>query len=460
MIIGSLLPLLLQKIPREMKFAGAIICSHGFVLLGFFSSFIPEISRQTVVIIPILIGLGYGMILLLWQDRLSRLSFIDATLVVVVALGCSSLCYLLVASLNELIQFLFPGIVILSLVLCLRAGKPTSNPSQIEGIFPPENLLFPIGRWKAIKNSFSVVSEPLLCASVAAFAGVFTRSAAFGTGDRDAINLLECLCVLIVAVILVVVWFLIDKSRRDFLAHRIVTLAYRASLPVIATAVLLLCIFGSVLGLFVAGLTSGIILIISVFIMLTAYAQTSKDRLWPPCLFGLLSALIYFIQAVATPIAFVVSSPGSMNNTIFFVIAVVVIYALSLPNLITMMRTRRKSSRESSGANSEAFANASTAFSNSPLLTTDASDSANEESLKPSATLTLEQRCVQLGKAAGLTAREIEIMEYVARGRDVPSIAKSLVISENTIRSHMKHFYQKLDIHSKQELIDLMEDAE
>ena len=48
----------------------------------------------------------------------------------------------------------------------------------------------------------------------------------------------------------------------------------------------------------------------------------------------------------------------------------------------------------------------------------------------------------------------------LAKGRDVPSIAKQLFISENTVRSHSKSIYKKLDIHSKQELLDLLETIE
>lgn len=56
-----------------------------------------------------------------------------------------------------------------------------------------------------------------------------------------------------------------------------------------------------------------------------------------------------------------------------------------------------------------------------------------------------------------LTAREAEVMELIARGHSVARIAESLVVSENTIRTHSKHLYTKLGIHKKQELVDLLE---
>lgn len=56
-----------------------------------------------------------------------------------------------------------------------------------------------------------------------------------------------------------------------------------------------------------------------------------------------------------------------------------------------------------------------------------------------------------------LSARETEVMELIARGNTVARIAEQLVVSENTIRTHSKRIYAKLDIHKKQELVDLLE---
>ena len=56
-----------------------------------------------------------------------------------------------------------------------------------------------------------------------------------------------------------------------------------------------------------------------------------------------------------------------------------------------------------------------------------------------------------------LSARETEVMELIARGNTVARIAEQLVVSENTIRTHSKRLYAKLDIPKKQELVDLLE---
>lgn len=57
----------------------------------------------------------------------------------------------------------------------------------------------------------------------------------------------------------------------------------------------------------------------------------------------------------------------------------------------------------------------------------------------------------------GLSARECEVFEMLARGRNRAYISKELVVSDNTTRTHMKNVYRKLGVHSQQELIDLVD---
>lgn len=69
----------------------------------------------------------------------------------------------------------------------------------------------------------------------------------------------------------------------------------------------------------------------------------------------------------------------------------------------------------------------------------------------------MEVRCAVAVERYGLSAREAEVLSLLARGRDVPYIAEELVISKNTVRSHAKSIFAKTGVHSRQELIDLVE---
>lgn len=56
----------------------------------------------------------------------------------------------------------------------------------------------------------------------------------------------------------------------------------------------------------------------------------------------------------------------------------------------------------------------------------------------------------------GLSARELEILGYFAQGRSANWIADHFVISKNTVRSHLRNIYTKLDVHTRQDLLDFL----
>ena len=68
-----------------------------------------------------------------------------------------------------------------------------------------------------------------------------------------------------------------------------------------------------------------------------------------------------------------------------------------------------------------------------------------------------DQASDAVASAYGLTSRETEIMRLLARGRTSPFIQEELVLSRNTVKTHVRHNYTKLDIHSHQELISKVE---
>lgn len=49
------------------------------------------------------------------------------------------------------------------------------------------------------------------------------------------------------------------------------------------------------------------------------------------------------------------------------------------------------------------------------------------------------------------------MLRLLARGRTSPFIQEELVLSRNTVKTHVRHIYTKLDVHSQQELISKVE---
>ena len=62
-----------------------------------------------------------------------------------------------------------------------------------------------------------------------------------------------------------------------------------------------------------------------------------------------------------------------------------------------------------------------------------------------------------LARRFGLSERELEVLRLLGEGRTAKYISETLVVSFNTARSHVRHVYDKLDVHSRQELIDLIQ---
>jgi DNA-binding CsgD family transcriptional regulator len=69
----------------------------------------------------------------------------------------------------------------------------------------------------------------------------------------------------------------------------------------------------------------------------------------------------------------------------------------------------------------------------------------------------IESKVRIIARNKKLTPREAEVFGLLARGRSVPFIRDSLVVSRDTAATHVKHIYAKLEVHSRQELIDLIQ---
>lgn len=65
--------------------------------------------------------------------------------------------------------------------------------------------------------------------------------------------------------------------------------------------------------------------------------------------------------------------------------------------------------------------------------------------------------CASITEEYGLTQRESEVMGLVMRGRSGTFVQDKLFISKSTFQTHMRNLYHKLDVHSNQELLDLLE---
>ena len=70
----------------------------------------------------------------------------------------------------------------------------------------------------------------------------------------------------------------------------------------------------------------------------------------------------------------------------------------------------------------------------------------------------IHRRCDTLAAERGLSPREREVLYYLGRGYNHGYVAEKLYISENTVRTHVRHIYAKLAINSREELLAMIDD--
>ena len=68
----------------------------------------------------------------------------------------------------------------------------------------------------------------------------------------------------------------------------------------------------------------------------------------------------------------------------------------------------------------------------------------------------LDERCDEVARSFSLTAREREILGYLARGHTGVYIADELLISPNTARTHIHNIYRKLGVTGREDVLRLV----
>jgi NarL family two-component system response regulator LiaR len=57
-------------------------------------------------------------------------------------------------------------------------------------------------------------------------------------------------------------------------------------------------------------------------------------------------------------------------------------------------------------------------------------------------------------RALGITPRELEILEHIARGMSAREIAEALFVSENTVKTHSSRLFDKLGVNRRMKAVE------
>lgn len=83
---------------------------------------------------------------------------------------------------------------------------------------------------------------------------------------------------------------------------------------------------------------------------------------------------------------------------------------------------------------------------------------ADEE--RPQAPRRFMLRVMAVAQEYGLTPKETEVLTLAAKGRTTQRIREELGLSTGTVNTHLAHIYKKLDVHDRQQMLDMLEGRE
>ncbi len=209
-------------------------------------------------------------------------------------------------------------------------------------------------------------------------------------------------------------------------------IVYQVIFPVVSTGFILMPFLGTGYQALFSAITCGLFAAVSILMQVTCIQDFERNGEDPAVVIGVFAFTVYLSMTVGFFVGRWILPLGSMDFSMLLVISLMLVYGLALVNHI--VRARKNTADEN-----------------------ELNDEAHDESSIKESENSVESRCLVIAERFGLTHRETEVLILMAKGRNLPFISDGLVVSKNTIRSHYKNIYRKLGVHSKQELLDLVE---
>lgn len=400
-------------------FVGSVSVVGYVTLFAMGNGMMPDSHLVTVV--AILFGVGNGGFSILWTYCLS--SF-DERGVMKAVLAASAIFPLVVFLMRMLVvPVLLEGIVAtclstVLLVMCV-ARKVTT---QTDGNRSQEVLQTGAPRYR---EAFRALRGSLLCVGAIGFVVAITRTLALSrSASSDLVGTVALVGVSVATILLAVVWFVLKHPFS-------LSAFYRVVFPLIATILLVLPFSDARWVTAVSALVYLVFSVVSSLIVLSGIQIARRTNTDPLLMFGILAFGMYLPLSIGTVVGAI--QYADTGTTSVALVALLSVYVLSM-GIIALQNKRLDGESD---------------------IAHDTGDASTGEPAVDIVSIT--PRCTQLAQQYDLSVREVDVLVLLARGRDVPYIARNLFISENTVRYHSKNIYRKLVVHNKQELLTLLE---
>lgn len=475
---------------KTLKIAAGLTCSGTALLL------IPATTYEGLlaieVISGIMTGVGTAWLILFWGTAFARCDGASIVLNTAVALVVAVAIYVIIL---QHIPFPFAGFITAALplfeliILLKKTPKPFSERNQVP-IFNP----LPVNHGKFLFKFGLPVFIFGIALGTLRHTSIQTITPAASAGSQALMLLASCCATVLILITVLALGG--DRNWNRF---------FRPLIPFIAIAVFFLPFAQS------GNLTfSSFFLLIAYMcfeaLMWISFAELSQRfRLSPVFVFGTGRGLLA-LAATAGSLMPVLSQQivqtipfGEGGVTIIILLVMVIAYALlpgerEIEALVTppcpvftdFLReeplTKNTTSKKELPRNNEKnygrrstdkplaetnkqqineMVNHSEEVSGSKTPQEQISDSAQAEKLLDHAKGgRFKAKCEFVANTYLLSRREAEVLFFLAKGHNRAYIQEKLYISEGTAKTHIRHIYRKLNIHTQQELMRLVEDIE
>lgn len=402
-----------------------VACLGGLLVLrGFLHT--PQASLSLVM--AALLGAASGCLFMLWgrlaMEQRDRDSCLEIALI---ALGVEATLYAIAYGLDEMGRvLLLMGCTLISLPLFMAALRHRDDRFFDTTAACGDNLGTAGASTVTLAEAASTLRGPLVCIAASVFAFAFIRtSALLDITDRNLVNQLGAL---FGAVLAGGMWFGWLRWLRTQADERVVDpmRLYQLAFPVIATLAVCMPILSRTLLLVAAAVLHALFFLIIAFLPVAAAANTnSTTKQVPLAVLGLFGASAFGSVALSTGIAYLIYREGAVSTGTLLLCALVIIYVLAMA-YVTLQRYNHR-------------------FFDPPAVPLD-----------PHASLS--EGCTRITELYGLTQRESDVLPLLVEGFNLHGIAEHLGVSDNTVRTHMRNLYKKLGVHSRQEVLELLEE--
>jgi DNA-binding CsgD family transcriptional regulator len=415
----------------------ALFLSISFLLL--FSALLLKDSALLMLCVSgVFVGLGSALCFLSWIRQFSLYGIRMTKIIVLIASALSSVLYPVLAALPQTPAIYAVALPLIPLTFILFFFAVRGSQKEIE----PEH-----GELLRRKNGLALRETGFFVACLILFGALspIVASISEGAAPGSTHMLISQGGTLAAAVVMFVLWFLV--KRRLSLQNVFIFL-----LPVLAIAVLLLFILETtfIMPFYFIGST---VLSMTTLILVVFSVETSEETgANVTVVFAILASIMYLSSDLGSFIgSFMSQSSVPIENQLGIIAFSLLYFLFFLVFIATRISGKRKRRIALDAPLTEDITGSSALVSSEEERHSNGGDNYDIDNDS------LSRRCTLISKKYHLTTRESQVLLLLAHGRDVPSTARILFLSENTIRTHTKGIYHALNVHTRQDLIDLVE---